>query len=290
MLTTQPLGPLLARQHGAVTLDQLRAVGFVGRQPRLLYAQGWTSPSRGVFVEPSPSDPFLAGLSAALLASPGAVACRTSAARVHQLWGLPRWSPAEVPQILLPEGIKRPQRNGMRTHYGLPRGEMVRRHGLAVTTLDRTVRQVAIGSTLKAEDLVCVVDCALRLGWRPAPGLVARLRKALSLADRRSESALETRLRLILVMAGLPPEALQFQLFTVDGHCYARLDIAWPSRRVAVEADGRAVHDAPYALYRDRVRQNVLEVDGWTVLRFTWYDVIHRPAWVISTVRRALAA
>jgi very-short-patch-repair endonuclease len=41
-------------------------------------------------------------------------------------------------------------------------------------------------------------------------------------------------------------------------------------------------------LYRDRCRQNQLLLAGWTVLRFTWYDVLHRPAWVVAQVREAL--
>jgi very-short-patch-repair endonuclease len=97
-------------------------------------------------------------------------------------------------------------------------------------------------------------------------------------------------IRLLLVRAGLTPETLQLRLFTRDGVCYARLALAWPSRKLAVEADGREPHDAPDALYRDRSRQNDLVLAGWTVLRFTWSDVRHRPAWVVAQVRRALAA
>jgi very-short-patch-repair endonuclease len=82
---------------------------------------------------------------------------------------------------------------------------------------------------------------------------------------------------------------LQLQLFDRDGSCFARLDMAWPSRRLAVEADGRERHDKPEALYRDRRRQNDVELAGWTVLRFTWNDVMRHPNWVVAQVRRALA-
>jgi very-short-patch-repair endonuclease len=39
---------------------------------------------------------------------------------------------------------------------------------------------------------------------------------------------------------------------------------------------------------RDRQRQNTLILDGWTVLRFTWQDLIQRPAKVIADIRTAL--
>jgi len=92
-----------------------------------------------------------------------------------------------------------------------------------------------------------------------------------------------------LVRAGLSPETLQRQLFDRDGICFAHLDMAWPSRMLAVEADGREHHDKLDALYRDRTRQNRVVLAGWTVLRFTWSDILNRPAWVVAQVRQALA-
>jgi very-short-patch-repair endonuclease len=40
----------------------------------------------------------------------------------------------------------------------------------------------------------------------------------------------------------------------------------------------------------DLRRQNGLVLAGWTVLRFSSADVLGRPAWVVETIRRALAA
>ncbi len=109
------------------------------------------------------------------------------------------------------------------------------------------------------------------------------------LVDRRSESPLETRLRLLLVDAGIPPEQLQWPVRNeVTGVPVARLDLAWPSRLLDVEADGAATHNGATALYRNRHRQNELVGRGWTVLRFTWPDVVHRPEYVIESVRRQL--
>ncbi len=165
-------------------------------------------------------------------------------------------------------------------------------HGWRVTSLQKTVADMSL--TLPLDDLVCLVDGVLNSG-----GVIdlegirgrakTRLSSALVLADGRAESALETVIRLLLVRAGLAPEVLQLRLFDRDGRCYARLDLAWPSRMLAVEADGREYHDRPEALYRDRQRQNALELARWTVLRFTWDDVFRRPEWVIQQVADALA-
>ncbi len=141
------------------------------------------------------------------------------------------------------------------------------------------------------EDLVCLLDSALRIGWVPdlgSPRSQRKLRAALAQTDHRSESPFETRLRVRLVRADLAPETLQFELLAADGRVYARLDMAWPSVKLAVEADGRETHDAPAALYHDRVRANDLELAGWTILRFTWADLYKGSDWIESQVRRAL--
>ncbi len=52
--------------------------------------------------------------------------------------------------------------------------------------------------------------------------------------------------------------------------------------------DGYAYHSSPEAFQRDRDRQNQLDALGWTVLRFTWHDVVHRPAAVAATIRDAI--
>lgn len=278
----------LRRQDGAVTLAQTLRSGLTTDQVRSLVRSGWTRPMRGVLVCPDPVDPFRASVRAGLLACPEAVAAGMTAARIHQLWGLPIWSLTELPHLLLPAAKTYSSRSGVRLRSGLLPGEMTTRHGLPVTTLTRTVSDLAL--LLVPDDLVCALDSALRKGWRLEPGSspgVGRVRAANALADGRSESTFETLLRLVLVRGGVPPETLQFEVMK-DGRVRFRLDFAWPSLKLAVEADGREYHDAPAALYGDRVRANALEVAGWMILRFTWSDLMHDPQGVVDQVAAAL--
>jgi very-short-patch-repair endonuclease len=225
------------------------------------------------------------------LLCPEAVGCGRSAARVQKLAGLPVWTAKEAPELLVPAKCVRAQRPGVRVRFGLQPGSAVMREGFVVTSIGQTISQLCYDLTF--DDLVCLLDSGLRLGWRPTDyplsrARLAHLSSALALADGRSESALETLLRLLLIRNGLKPETLQLKLYK-DGRLYARLDMAWPSRGLAVEADGREYHDKPPALYKDRDRQNDVVIDDWKVLRFTWYDVIHEPDQVIRRVRAALA-
>jgi very-short-patch-repair endonuclease len=66
------------------------------------------------------------------------------------------------------------------------------------------------------------------------------------------------------------------------------LDIAFPAARLAIEVDGRAYHSDARSFQRDRRRQNDLVAAGWTVLRFTWEDVVLRPDDVIARIEAAL--
>ena len=59
--------------------------------------------------------------------------------------------------------------------------------------------------------------------------------------------------------------------------------------RVVVEVDGFAYHADAKQFALDRRRDAALVAMGYRVLRFTWVDVVTRPAYVVEMVRRALA-
>ncbi len=273
-----------------MTASQAMAAGLSRRQLRTLVESGWGHPFQGVFVAPHVADPFRAGVRAALLACPSAAAHGVTAARLHRLWGLPAWRESEQPVLILPAGQSINTRRGLRLHTGLREDERLLVEGLPTANVGRTVYHLSV--PLRLDDLVCLVDSATRCGWTPTPGPVRgrrRLLQAVALSDARSESPLETYGRLLLVRAGLTPEVLQYELFDALGSAFARFDMAWPSVRLAVEMDGREYHDEPTALYRDRSKSNAAMLDGWRLLRFTWFDVTRRPEWVVATVRTALA-
>lgn len=98
-----------------------------------------------------------------------------------------------------------------------------------------------------------------------------RAARTLALVDPRAESPAESRLRVHLVLAGLPLPAVQYEV-RVGGRFIARTDLAWPQAKVAVEYDGRW-HGDPGQLQRDRRRLNELVAAGWTVIHVTAGDL-----------------
>ena len=115
----------------------------------------------------------------------------------------------------------------------------------------------------------------------------SRARRAVALADGRAESPPESRLRLLLRLAGLMPQP-QYVVRDADGRPVARVDLAFPEHRVAVEYDG-AWHGRPGQLAHDRRRLNALVAAGWTVLHVTAADM-HEPAALLQRVCTLLAA
>jgi very-short-patch-repair endonuclease len=96
---------------------------------------------------------------------------------------------------------------------------------------------------------------------------------------------METRLRLLLVGAGLPDPAVQYEV--VAGGQRYRLDLAYPGLRLAIEYDGDH-HRERETFRRDVARLNALRTAGWTVLRFTAADVLRHPERVVVQVRTVL--
>jgi very-short-patch-repair endonuclease len=91
------------------------------------------------------------------------------------------------------------------------------------------------------------------------------------LVDGRSESPQESRLRVHMALAGLPPPVPQYEV-RVGNRFVARVDFAWPDLKVAMEYDGVWHADADQ-LIRDRARLNQLQAAGWYVHHVTMRDM-----------------
>ena len=66
-------------------------------------------------------------------------------------------------------------------------------------------------------------------------------------------------------------------------------DLGDPVLRIAIEAESFEWHGESAALTRDCRRYNALVAMGWQVIRFSWYLVMHDPAYVHRTLLAAVA-
>jgi very-short-patch-repair endonuclease len=173
---------------------------------------------------------------------------------------------------------------GVRLHWQ-PRLEPVR--GYRVAVVDALLQ---LAMCVPFDWLVAAMDAALHVprsgtalitdtAWRRLrPALPERLRRAWDLADGRSESPIETILRLGLVRSGIP-FALQVWMLP-----YHRVDVligGW----LIIEVDGRQYHVDERAFEADRERDALFAAWGYRVLRFSYRQVVDDLPWVLEVIR-----
>jgi very-short-patch-repair endonuclease len=115
---------------------------------------------------------------------------------------------------------------------------------------------------------------------------IATLRRAIELAEPATESPMETRLRMLLVIARLPRPRAQVPLHDQKGRFLGRPDLYYPEHKLGLEYDGGAHRNN---LIEDNRRQNRLLNGGFRLLRFTAADIHQAPESVIEQVRRAMS-
>ena len=111
---------------------------------------------------------------------------------------------------------------------------------------------------------------------------IAAMRRALPHAEPATESPMETRLRMLLVLAGLPRPLAQVTLTDEHGGFLGRPDLYYPKHRLGLEYDGETHH---HSLVDDNRRQNRLATAGVRLLRFTAADLYANPDGIVRQVR-----
>jgi very-short-patch-repair endonuclease len=176
-------------------------------------------------------------------------------------------------------------------HCAIPNAELVSRQGLRATALPRTLASLCQRGP--AVEALIAIDMAVCKGRSDAATLInyaqkgvaggKRLRSLAAIAAP-AESPMETRLRWLLIKAGLPRPEVQTELG--DAARFAgRVDIYYPEARLILEYDGTNHRER---LAEDNRRQNLLLNAGFHLLRFTAADIYQRPDVVVAQVRAAL--
>jgi Protein of unknown function (DUF559)/Transcriptional regulator, AbiEi antitoxin len=279
------LADLAARQHGVVSVAQLRAIGFdrfavyrrveLGRLHRLyrgVYAVGHTVLGRhGWYL-------------AAVLATGGVLSHRSAAA----LWGLRPTDAARVDvAISHTSGLRTNER--IAVHRSRRPIDATTHERIPVTTPGQTLADLALALPKRALEKAVEMAEVLRLhvvidDAHPGAG---RLRDAMAHdLGTTTRSPLEDEFLELCDRYGIPrPLVNSIQ----DG---AEVDFCWPAERLIVETDGRG-HATRAAFERDRVKDARLIALGWRVMRFTGRRVRREPgqvaALVLSARSRSLA-
>jgi hypothetical protein len=293
------LAAIAAAQHQLVTRAQAAAAGLDRRSIARRLAAGLVDEPRPGILRLPGSRSWAQELRAAVLAAGrGVVASHRAAAALH---GLDGCNEAELELSVV---MRKVRLDGVVIHRvaSLPRADRVVVDGIPATGLARTLAD--LGSV--APDIVeRALDDARRRGtsteWlrrtavrlhRPGQsgtGVLLELLAAIEPSDRPRGSWFEKLVELCLKSPVLPPLERQWTVRDPSGRFVARLDLAFPSVRLGVEAHSRAFHFGRLAEAADERRDLRLAALGWEVLYVGWHDTTD-PATLLTVVESTARA
>jgi very-short-patch-repair endonuclease len=286
-------GPTASAQAGLVTRAQLRISGLTDDEiDGLLSRRALVAQWRGVFLVRGAPLTYEAKLWRAVLVFDGVLGFGTAA----HLWGAVT-RPDRI-EIIIPRASHRWRDPSVRTHrIDLRPDAITTRNGLPITTRRETLLD-HIGR-LRGSEAHQLADRALQLGWlhpndfarrcRQQPGRIGNTRMRLldQVAGDGAAAESERLLHRILRGARISGWVPNLDLWH-EGELIAVIDVAFREQRVAIEVDGMAFHSTAERFQRDRTRQNNLVRLGWTIIRFTWDDLVNRPGYVVAEIRHHL--
>lgn len=232
---------------------------------------------------------------AALLLHPSeAHASHTTAAR---LLGIP------VPdESFVHVTVRRPEqrnyRSGLKPHVREGGSDVVIVQGIRVSAPVQLF--VELASALPLVDAVVAVDAMLKLRlvtltelWEHCDRLQGQrhsrsARRVLTYAREEVDSPMETRLRMLLVLAGLPEPTVAFKIVDDDGVVLRRLDLSYPDVRLIVEYDGRQHIERIRQWNADLDRREEFDRGDWRIVVVTSAGIYKEPDRTIRRVREAL--
>ena len=290
---TESVAAHVLREHGGVAkLASFLGAGLSEYQVAALLRRGYLDrPRSGWYVDPTL--PWQAKLAIRV----GGVLSCVSACESFGLPVPPRRG--RLIHVLLPNNAPRVRHSRDRRHYVVPGEdlEVVRHWSVRPGTrrgwrTDLVETLVDLIGCVPDDWWVAAVDAALH---RPRGGepvmsddelrllreaLQPVVRDLLGLVAPSAESCLETLLRLAIDRRGIRPVVPQFV-----PHPAYRGDFLVGDRLI-VEADGEEFHDAE----ADRIRDAFLASLGYTVIRFTYAEIIEDIEGCLDRIEAALAA
>lgn len=231
-----------------------------------------------------------------LLLADDAVASHHTAAR---LAGLPVPDEPRL-HVTTPPNRPKPRIDGVRARSAPVEGDVRTVRGRPVLVADRTFLDLAGEPGFGLVDLVVYGDAAVRRRLVTREQLIARAdagsgrgvrlaRRAARLVQAKVDSPMETRLRMLLVLAGLPTPVLNRDVLD-NGLWIARPDLQYPEQRIAMEYEGDHHRTERVQWHEDKTRNRMLRDAGWELLECTARDVYRFPRSTLDWVHERLVA
>ena len=278
------------------TVPFTRAEGLDGGlTPRQLRGPGFRKIFRNVYVSAArPPTPRQRVMAALKLFDELGWASHASAARLHDL---PIPTVADE-HVSVPQAKHRRHHDGIRTHVGQPwHVEVV--DGIRASSAMQTF--VELAEMLGLVDLVVVGDHLVRRTTISPTQLVrfcadsrhraaSRAARAAAYVRADVDSPMETRLRMLIVLAGLPEPQVNRTLRTTAGEVLRRYDLSYPDAKVVIEYDGRLHVERIEQWESDLARRESIDDADWRILVVVSSGIYKAPGDTLARIHRLLLA
>jgi hypothetical protein len=193
----------------------------------------------------------------------------------------------------------RSERRGVQSHRLSAHSDAVRFRGIRVSSPEQTF--IDLACVLPLVDLVVLGDSLVKAkrttvhrlveavnawcGWgsRPALRAVGYLREGV-------DSPMETRLRMLMVLAGLPEPVVNHIQYDAMGGWAKRFDLSYPDLLLAIEYDGRQHAESDKQWDRDIDRREELDVEGWRLIVIRSKGIYAEPHRTLERIADAMRA
>ena len=178
----------------------------------------------------------------------------------------------------------------------LPKDEVTTQNGIPVTTVPRTLFDLA-GAVSRSQFERAVNEAEIRRLWdalsladllerHPRRPGAAAIRGVIGAGPRITRSDLEDCFTAFRKAASLPPPATNLVLYI--GGRWIEADCVWREQRLMVELDSHTYHGTRASFESDRARDRALTAAGWRVVRVTWRQLHDEPDALAEDLRAAL--
>ena len=99
---------------------------------------------------------------------------------------------------------------------------------------------------------------------------------------------METRLRMLMVLSGLPEPVVNHKIRWPDGQVRFRFDLSYPDAGLVVEYDGRQHADSTTQWGSDLGRREWLDGNDWRIVVVIATDLHRTPAATLQRIRAAM--
>jgi hypothetical protein len=184
--------------------------------------------------------------------------------------------------------------------HAISRGaEVVTFAGLRISSPAQTF--IDLATELSLVELVVLGDSLVRRGRTTPRQLIEAAiafkgkgcraaRRAARLVRAGVDSPMETRLRLLMVFAGLPEPVVNHMVYDANGVLSKRFDLSYPELRLIIEYDGRHHAESQQQWDRDIERREELDSEEWRLIVIQANGIYVEPRHTLERIVDAMRA